>query len=157
MIKICDSSITKPIKIIFETCIREGIYPDKWKMSNVCLIHKKESKNLKGNYRPVSLLPILSKMFEKVLFDFLYDYFIQNQLLTPCQSEFIKGDSCVNQLLSITHDIHKNMDANPSIETIGVFLDMSKAFDSLAQCFDSQIAVIWYPIQTTSSIGKLSF
>ena len=70
-------------------------------------------------------------MFEKVLFDFLYDYFIQNQLLTPCQSGFIKGDSCVNQLLSITHDIHKNMDANPSIETIGVFLDMSKAFDKV--------------------------
>ena len=113
MIKICDSSITKPIKIIFETCIREGIYPDKWKMSNVCHIHKKESKNLKENYRPISLLPILSKMFEEVLFDFLYDYFIQNQLLTPCQSGFIKGDSCVNQLLSITHDIHKNMDANP--------------------------------------------
>ena len=70
-------------------------------------------------------------MFQKVLFDFLYDCFIQNQLLTPCQSGFIKGDSCVNQLLSITHDIHKNMDANPSIETIGVFLDMSKAFDKV--------------------------
>ena len=130
MIKICDSSITKPIKIIFETCIREGIYPDKWKMSNVYPI-KKESKNLKENYRPISLLPILSKMFEKVLFDLLYDYFIQNQLLTPCQSGFIKGDSCVNQLLSITHHIHKNMDANPSIETIGMFLDMSKAFDKV--------------------------
>ena len=41
MIKICDSSIAKPIKIIFETCICEVIYPDKWKMSNVCPIHKK--------------------------------------------------------------------------------------------------------------------
>ena len=70
-------------------------------------------------------------MFGKVLFDFLYDYFIQNQLLTPCQSGFIKGDSCVNQLLSMTHDIHKNMDSNPPIDTIGVFLDMSKAFDKV--------------------------
>ena len=70
-------------------------------------------------------------MFEKVLFDFLYDYFIQNQLLTRCHSGFIKGDSCVNQLLSITHNIHKNMDANPPIDTIGVFLDMSKAFDKV--------------------------
>ena len=70
-------------------------------------------------------------MFEKVLFDSLYDYFINNNLLTPCQSGFIKGDSCVNQLLAITHEIHKNLDANPSTDTIGVFLDMSKAFDKV--------------------------
>ena len=125
MIKNCDSSIVNPLLIIFETCIREGIFPDMWKMSNVCPIHKKESKNLKENYRPISLLPILGKMFEKVLFDSLYDYFINNNLLTPCQSGFIKGDSCVNQLLAIAHEIHKNLDA------IGVFLDMSKAFDKV--------------------------
>ena len=90
-------------------------------MSNVCPIHKKEAKNLKENYRPISLLPILGEMFEKVIFDSLYDYFINNKLLTPCQSGFIKGDSCVNQLLAITHEIHKNLDANPSIDTIGFF------------------------------------
>ena len=131
MLKICDSSIVTPIQIIFNTCIREGIFPVKWKMSNVCPIHKKDSKNLKENYRPISLLPILGKIFEKILFDSLYDYFISNKLLNPCQSGFIKGDSCVNQLLAITHEIHKNLDANPSIDTIGVFLDMSKAFDKV--------------------------
>ena len=130
MIKICDSSIVNPLLIIFETCIREGIFPDMWKMSNVCPVHKKESKNLKGNYGPITL-PILGKMFGKVLFDSLYDYFINNNLLTPCQSGFIKGDSCVNQLLAITHEIHKNLDADPSTDTIGVFLDMSKAFDKV--------------------------
>ena len=76
MIKICDSSIVNPLLIIFEICIREGIFPDMWKMSNVCPIHKKESKNLKENCRPISLLPIIGKMFEKVLFDSLCDYFI---------------------------------------------------------------------------------
>ena len=64
-------------------------------MSNVCPIHKKESKNLKGNYRPISLLPILGKMFEKVLFKSLHDYFINNNLLTPCQSGFIYKVTCV--------------------------------------------------------------
>ena len=115
MIKICDSSIVNPLLIIFETCIREGIFPD----------------NLKENYRPISLLPILDKMFVKVLFESLYDYFINNNLLTPCQSGFIKGDSCVNQLLAITHEIQKTLDANPSTDTIGVFFDMSKAFDKV--------------------------
>ena len=61
-----------------------------WKMANVCPIHKKESKNLKENYRPISLLPIVGKMFEKVLFDSLYDYFINNNLLTPCQFVLLK-------------------------------------------------------------------
>ena len=131
MIKICDSSIVNPLLIIFKSCIREGIFPDMWKMSNVFPIHKKESKNLKENYRPISLIPILGKMFEKVLFDSLYDYFINNNLLTPCQSGFINGDSCVNQLLAITHEIHKNRDANLSTDTTGVFLDMSKAFDKV--------------------------
>ena len=124
MIKICDSSIVTPLKIIFDTCLQEGVFPDKWKMSNVCPIHKKESKNLKENYRPVSLLPILGKIFEKVIFNSLYEYFVNNKLLTPCQSGFIKGDSCVNQLLAISHEIHRNLDANPSLDTIGVFLDM---------------------------------
>ena len=100
-------------------------------MSNVCSIHKKKSKNDKSNYRPISLLPILSKIFEKIIFESLYSYFIKNNLLVNCQSDFIKGDSCVSQLLSITHTIHKNLDVNPSLDTKGIFLDMSKAFDKV--------------------------
>ena len=72
----------------------------------------------------------LAKCLKKC-FSIPYDYFINNNLLTPCQSGFIKGDSCVNQLLAITHEIHKNLDTNPSTDTIGVFLDMSKAFDKV--------------------------
>ena len=128
MLKICDSSIVKPIRIIFETSLKTGIFPGKWKMSNVCPIHKKKSKNYKSDYRPISLLPILSKIFEKIIFESLYIYIIKNNLLVNCQSGFIKGDSCVSQLLSITHTIHKNIDANLSLDTRGIFLDMSKAF-----------------------------
>ena len=132
MLNICDSSIVKPIRFIFETdCLKTGIFPGKWKMSNMCPIHKKKSKNDKSNYRPISLLPILSKIFEKIIFESLYSYFIKDNLLVNCQSGFIKGDSCVSQLLSITHTIHKNLDANPSLDTKGIFLDMSKAFDKV--------------------------
>ena len=131
MIKIGDSSIVSPLEIMFDTCICERTFAEKWKMSNICPIHKKELKNVKENYRPISLLPILGKMFEKVIFDSLYDYFVNNKLPTPRQSGFIEGDSYVNQLLAITHEIHKHSDTNPSIDTIGVFLDMSKAFDKV--------------------------
>ena len=131
MIKICGLSIIKPLKIIFETSLRTGNYPSLWKRSNICPIHKKGEKNLVGNYRPISLLPQFSKIYERILFNSLYSYLTTNKLLTSCQSGFLKGDSCVSQLLSITHEIYANFDKNPPLDTRGVFLDMSKAFDKV--------------------------
>ena len=58
----------------------------------------------------------------------MYDYITSNNLLANCQSGFIKGDSCVAQLLDITHSIHNNLDDIHSIDTRGVFLDKYKAF-----------------------------
>ena len=100
-------------------------------MSNVCPIHKKESKNLIKNCRPISLLPIFSKISEKIIYDSLYRYITINKLLNPCQSGFQKGDSCVSQLLTITHDIFKNLDSNPPVITRSIFLNMSKTFDKV--------------------------
>ena len=73
----------------------------------------------------------LNNMFGKITFESMYDYFIMNNLLVSCQSSIIKGDSCVSQRLEITHSIHKNVDADPSIDTRGVFLDVTKAFDKV--------------------------
>ena len=56
---------------------------------------------------------------------------IQNNLLNSCQSGFRPNDSCINQLISITHNIYRAFDANPSLEVRGVFLDLSKAFDKV--------------------------
>ena len=77
----------------------------------------------------MSLLPVFSKLFEKCIYDVLYNYFVTNNLFSSCQSGFREGDSCVSQLLSITHDIFTGFDASPPLDTRGVFLDMSKAFD----------------------------
>ena len=82
------------------------------------------------NYRPVSLLPICRKVFEKIIFNSLFIY-LNNNFLNSNQSGFRPGDSCVNQLISVTHDIYKAFDANPSLEVRGVFLDFSKAFDKV--------------------------
>ena len=56
---------------------------------------------------------------------------IQNNLLNSCQSSFRPNDSCINQFISITHNIYRAFDANPSLEVRGVFLDLSKAFDKV--------------------------
>ena len=68
MIKICDMSIVEPLCLIFEKCLETGSYPSIWKKANVISIHKKESRQNKCNYRPISLLPIFGKAFEKILF-----------------------------------------------------------------------------------------
>ena len=58
MLKICDLAIIKPLSIIFRNCINHSTFPDLWKKSNICPIHKKGDKQIINNYRPVSLLPI---------------------------------------------------------------------------------------------------
>ena len=80
------------------------------------------------NYRPVSLLPICGKICEKLLFNALYSFFEDRKLLNPCQSGFKTNDSCIKELVSITHEIYSTFDCNPFLEVGGVFLDLSKAF-----------------------------
>ena len=79
MVKMCDESIAYPLKIIFETALKFGIYPDKWKKANVVPVHKKESKNILKNYRPISLLPVCGKIFEKCIYNSLYSYLESNK------------------------------------------------------------------------------
>ena len=80
------------------------------------------------NYWPVSLLPTCGKIFERIIFNFLYEYVEENKLLSVHQSGFRSNDSCVNQLLLIVHNLYKAFDTYPTLETRGVFLDMFKAF-----------------------------
>ena len=115
--------------MIFESCIQQGSFPEAWKRANVVSIHKKNSKNLKEHYRPISLLPKFGKIFEKLIFDNLYHHLDQNGLLNPNQSGFRSGDSSVNQLLAIVHTISAAFDCNPTLDVRSVFLDISKAFD----------------------------
>ena len=90
---------------------------------------RKIKKNLKQNYRPISLLPTFSKIIEKVIFDAGYQLLNTNCLLNPSLSGFHPGDSTVNQLLCITHSIFLAFDCYLALDIRSVFLDMSKAFD----------------------------
>ena len=131
MIQICGESIALPLKLLFETALKEKKFPDIWKLANVVPVHKKEEKKLLKNYRPISLLPIFSKIFERVIYNSLFNHFVSNKLFTPSQSGFLAGDSCIAQLLSIIHEIQTSFDSNPPADVKGVFLDISKAFDKV--------------------------
>ena len=124
MIKICASSISKPLAILFRNCLESECFPKEWKKVNIVPAHKKHDKQLIKSYWPISLLLIYSKNLEKLIFNSLFKYLGDNDLLTCSQSGFWSGDTCVYQLLSITHEIYKAFDANPSFDVRGVFLDL---------------------------------
>ena len=130
MLKICDSVLTEPLSIIFKNCIDHGVFPDTWKISLIIPIHKTNDKRSLNNYRPVSLLLICGKIFERTIFN-VFAFLENNNLLTPKQSGFRQNDFCVCQFLSIVHSIYSDFDLNPSLEVSGNFLDISKAFDKV--------------------------
>ena len=109
--------------------MKQGKFPAEWKKANIVLVHKKGHKHFLKNYRPVSLLPICGKIFERLIYNNLFEYFIENDLISQNQSGFKPGDSCLNQLISITHEIYRSFDVG--LEVRGVFLDISKAFDKV--------------------------
>ena len=95
------------------------------------LFIKKDDEQVINNYRPVSLLPIFGKIIERIIFNNIYRYLDEHNLLNPNQSGFRPKDSCVYQLLEITHIIFSSFDCNPTLETRAVFLDISKSFDKV--------------------------
>ena len=90
-------------------------------------IFKKDNKQELKNYRPISLLAVSGKIFDRLLCDGIFKLFAENSLISQNESGFKPGDSCTNQLLSVTHQIYKAFDYGHEIRS--VFLDMSKAFD----------------------------
>ena len=124
MLELSSRSIIKPISIIFQNCLKSSIFPDDWKKRNIVPVLKKTSKQLVNNYRPVSLLPKCSKIFQKLIFASIFNFMIQKNLLNRFQSGFRPNDSCVTQLISTTHSIYCDFYVNPSLERRGVFLDL---------------------------------
>ena len=129
MLKLCASSISKPLFLLFKHSLENECFPNEWKKANIVPTYKKGDKQLIQNYKAVSLLSVCWKIFAKLIFNSLFKYLENNNLLNPYQSGFRHGNSCFHQLLSITYDFYKSFDANPSLEVRSIFLDMSKAFD----------------------------
>ena len=129
MINICGDSICRTLNIIFKTCLRMGKFPLETKIANIVPIHKKGDKQTVINYRPVSLLPICGKILERLLYNKMLRFFLENYLTSSKQSGFRPGNSCINQLLSINHEVLSAFDIG--LEVRGFFFDISKAFDKV--------------------------
>ena len=126
MLKICGSSIYGPLELIFKEALSAGLFPSNLKKGNIVPIHRKGDKQILKNYRPFSLLPIYGKIFERPIFNELCNVLLENNLILPNQSGIRLGDSCINQLSSITHKIYNSFD--PGLEKRSIFLDIFKAW-----------------------------
>ena len=109
MMKICDKSLSKSLILLFKNSTKLYHNPDTWKWSNIVPVHKKNDKELVENYRPIFLLPILGKTFEKIIFNKIYHFLLEERLLNPNQSGFCPSDFCINQLLAIRHEIFQDL------------------------------------------------
>ena len=80
MLKICGSSIYKPLEMIFKQCIETGVFPSEWKNANIVPIHKKGDKQTLENYRPVSLLPICEKILKRLMINEMFNFSLKINL-----------------------------------------------------------------------------
>ena len=123
-IKIAKKDIAKPIR---DSSISIGTSPDELKIADIVPVFKKEDQNDKTNYRPISLLPLISKIFEKFLYQQIEDF--SNKILSPKLCGFRKGHSTQHALLNLLKNWQKCLDKSGVVGT--VLMDLSKAYDCL--------------------------
>ncbi len=128
-LKKCAPSIAGILTRIFNLSLTLGEFPQKWKIAHIVPIHKKGSVHDYRMYRPVSLLPCVSKIFEKLVFKEVYQHLRRNKLISEFQSGFTPGDSTINQLIHINDRILRSLDNFD--DAIGCFLDLTRAFDTV--------------------------
>ena len=129
MLKRTAPSIAYPITVIFNKSIASGVFPTSWKFSLIVPIPKANCHSSPSNYRPVSLLPILSKLLEKHIYGVLYHNLQETQPLSNSQWGFQAGKSTVTALLETTHNWLQLMETGQEVGA--VFFDFKKAFDSV--------------------------
>ena len=114
---------------MINTSIESGHVPGTMKLAKVIPIYKSKDKQMLNNYRPISLLPIFSKIIEKVIYQRLFNFLNTNNALFSSQYGFRKNHSTINAVTELVSHVITAM--NRKENTISVFLDLSKAFDTV--------------------------
>ena len=129
LIKRAKEVLIEPLTLLVNQMLKSGHFPSELKISRVKLLFKKGDPSEFSNYRPISLLPSFSKIFEYVIFYQLFDYMCENNLLTIEQFGFRRGHSTELAAIQLVDRLTKQMDLG-SVPT-NIYIDLSKAFDTL--------------------------
>lgn len=128
-LKAIETYIALPLAHIFNLAIEKSIWPDALKSAEVIPIYKAGKKTNVSNYRPISLISNIAKIFEKIMYNRLYNFLKECKIFSEYQYGFMKNIGTVDALCKITDLIYKNLDKSKPI--IATFLDLAKAFDTV--------------------------
>ena len=129
MVKGVARELSRPLSAFFNMCMREGCYPSCFKVARVVPVFKGEDPTQFSNYRPVSVLPTLSQVFERVIRVRLERFLGRNRVLAPGQYGFRAGHSTAMAVLDMVERV-RGAWARGNV-SLGVFIDLKKAFDTV--------------------------
>ena len=129
LLKLAARILAPSLTFIFNQSLSSGIVPLEWKLARVTPIFKKGKRQDVNNYRSISIIPVVAKVFERIIYDQFYKYLNDNDLLANCQSGFSSLHSTPTSLLETTNSWSVNID-NGFINGV-IFIDLKKAFDTI--------------------------
>ena len=130
LLKEIGDCILKPLTTLFNMSLQFGLFPKDMKVSDITPLFKNGSRQMPTNYRPISLLPTISKLLEKIMYSRIYSFMDTNQLFFHSQYGFRKKHSCKHAITELIGEISKGLENKK--HTIALFIDLSKAFDTIS-------------------------
>ena len=118
-----------PLSVVFNKSLSEGIFPSNMKTAEIVPLYKSKERYLFSNFRPISLLPVISKVLEKLVHKRVYRFLLQSQILFESQYGFRSGHNTTNAVTEMIGNVLKGFENNEV--TVALYLDLSKAFDTL--------------------------
>ena len=129
LLKEINNQVCVPISTLINKSLELGIVPDVMKIAKVIPIYKAKEHDLLSNYRPISLLPTISKILERVMHKRVYNFLNTNNIFYPSQYGFRKNHSTFDAITEFYRDALLAFENKKY--TLGVFIDLSKAFDTI--------------------------
>ena len=129
LLKEIGDHLIDPLHHIFNLSISMGVFPDNMKLADISPLFKGGNRHVLNNYRPISLLPTISKLLEKLVYARTYNFLDQKNILYNSQYGFCKKHSCEHAVTEVTGEICKGLENGK--HTLAMFIDLSKAFDTI--------------------------
>jgi hypothetical protein len=141
LLKQTSTTVSGALSRLFNNSFEMGTVPLQWKLANITPVYKKGDRQLVNNYRPISLLSVVGKLQEKIVFKALYTFLSRFNLLTWRNSGFKPLDSAMHQLVLVNHTIYEALDKGHVVNI--AFLDISKAFDRVCHLALTHKLKLW--------------
>ena len=129
LLKALSGSFSNVLSYLFNSCMLSGVFPDELKIAKVVPLHKSGNSNSMSNYRPISILPTLSKIFKQLIHSRIYQFLEENEVIYNYQFGFRQNHSTIHAVQTAITSVITSL--NSSYQSMDIFIDFSKAFDTI--------------------------